>query len=120
MSSRTRRAETDVSKTLIPWLKGNLGASSLGALTGAAAHILECWAYSGDPELLEAFRIVVSKMVNQEFAYHAVAHLNEWSTRDRVWAEAGLPPLGRVMRCKWNRDDWSREEWERLHAEDHS
>lgn len=105
----TRRAETDASKTLVKWLKLNLPRHMFGALTGtdwrsleAAAHILECYTYSGDPELLVAFRIVVERMQEstRQFAYHAPAHFGEWHHRQLVWTLAGLPRYERVWVLK--------------------
>lgn len=97
-------------KGLMKWLRLNLGRSALAALTGtdskalcAAVHILELYNYGGDDSTLEAFRLVVLKMVHPELAYHAIAYLMDWHNRGEVWAAAGLPPLERVSRCEGER-----------------
>jgi hypothetical protein len=93
---------------LYTWLRGNLGRSALGALTGtddkalsAAVHILRLYAYNGHASALEAFRLVVLEMqpTTRELAYHAIAYVSEWHFRPNWWYVAGLPPLDRVSVC---------------------
>ena len=87
---------------LLAWLRLNLGRGALAPLTGtdfkalaAALHILELHAYAGGDGLLRAFREVVLQMQpsTREFAYHAIAHVLDWSDRAVVWERAGLEPL---------------------------
>ncbi len=92
-----------------PWLRANLGPSACGMLTGtdaraleAAVQIVHLWSRGGSDSLLPtAFRACVLEMqpAAREFAYHAIAHIGEWSSRARVWALASLPPLQAVRRC---------------------
>lgn len=87
-------------ESLFPWLKANLGPRCLAPLTGtdtrslrAAVQIIEAYAFDRDPSLIEAFGLVVRRMQpsTQEFAYHAIAHVMEWSDRTPIWVQAGLP-----------------------------
>lgn len=95
---------------LIPWLRENLGRDTLGALTGAdhlalaaAHHIIALYATGNDPAVLDAFRIVVLRMQpsTRHFAFHAIAHVMDWSDRPVVWSLAGLPELSRDATGVW-------------------
>ncbi len=103
------RPKADCDECVYTFLRGNLGRSALGALTGtdskalaAAVHILRLYAYNGHAGALEAFRLVVLEMqpTTREFAYHAIAWVSEWHNRDLWWARAGLPALERVSTCE--------------------
>lgn len=92
---------------LYQWLEANLGERCLAPLTGtdnralqAALHVLELYAYDGDPSLLTAFRLVVLRMQRKNFglAYHAIAHVLDWQDRPRIWIGAGLPEFA-PKRC---------------------
>lgn len=99
--------------TLLPWLKANLGSHCLGCLTGqsgralaAAAQILSLYSSCDDtaaPHALAAFRAVVETMDPPErtLAYHAIAHVMDWSDRPRIWAAAGLPEITNPSRCHY-------------------
>lgn len=93
---------TPVCHAVPKWLTRNLGRGALAPLTGtdwkaldAAVHIIELYSYAGDRYLLEAFRLVVHAMQpsTRELAYHAIAHVLDWSDREVIWALAGLPAL---------------------------
>jgi hypothetical protein len=97
------------SQLIVPWLRANLGPACLAPLTTtdfkalrAAVEILELYAYDRNPAVLEAFRLVVLRMQesSRQFAYHAIAHVLDWSERPKVWEAAGLPPLTDIRRCK--------------------
>ncbi len=84
------------------WLKANRGPRVLAPLTGtdakaltAAVHIIELYSYHREPIVLEAFGKIVACMQpeTQELAYHAIAHIMDWSDRNAVWFEAGLVPM---------------------------
>lgn len=89
--------------TLPSWLKANLGKKCLAPLTGtdaaalaAAVQIAQLHAYDpGDTGVCRAFRLVVLRMQPKcrFLAYHAIAHVMEWSDRARLWEQAELPPL---------------------------
>jgi hypothetical protein len=88
------------SVTIGPWLKSNLGKSCLNGLTGtdwkallAGVSILELYCYDRNPYLLQAFGITVAHMQEKErwLAFHAIAHVMDWSDRGTVWLAAGLP-----------------------------
>lgn len=100
-------AEKPVAATVLPWLKANLG--SLGALTGtdhkalqSAVHIVELACYAPSDLLYAAFSACVRTMQPRcrHFAYHAVAHVANWSDRERWWNRAGLEPLAEPGICK--------------------
>lgn len=62
----------------------------------AAVHILELYAYDRHASIISgAFSCVVHQMHPQcrELAYHAIAHVMEWSDREPIWKLAGLPAL---------------------------
>lgn len=102
-----------VCETVGPWLKANLGPHCLGCLTGgssralaAAVQIIGAYSYcdqEAEPHLLSAFRSVVMTMPpdQRELAYHSIAHVLNWSDRERLWARAQLPPLESVSVCKF-------------------
>lgn len=87
-------------ETVRPWLRANLGKNCLGCLTGtdakalaSAVHIIELYAYNPANCLISAFGNVVSCMQPHcaELAFHAIAHVMDWSDRERIWKAAGLP-----------------------------
>jgi hypothetical protein len=94
-------------QTLLPWLDANLGPRALAPLTGtdakalaAAVHIVELYSYHPEPAVLDAFLAVVFQMqeTTRELAYHAIAHVMDWSDRERLWRKAGLPAF-QARRC---------------------
>jgi hypothetical protein len=91
------------SVTIFPWLRSNLGRRCLAPLTGcdtralrAAVEIIELYSYDPAPSVLEAFGAIVRRMQpsTQELAYHAIAHVMDWSNRSELWVKAGLPEFG--------------------------
>lgn len=87
-------------ETVYPWLRANLGKNCLAPLTStdaralsAAVQIVELYAYCHSPEVARAFGDVVRCMQSstREFAYHAIAHVMDWSDRSKIWSKAGLP-----------------------------
>lgn len=99
-----------VAQTILPWLKANLGARCLAPLTGtdaralaAAVSIIDLYSYDRDPAVLEAFARIVGRMqrCSKDLAFHAIAHVMEWSDRDRIWAAAGLPMAFVPRRCEF-------------------
>lgn len=102
------RAPAPLCHALRRWLRLNLGPRCLAPLTGtdsraldAAAHIIAQYANSGDRRAVLAFGHVVMCMQpsTRYLAYHAIAHVMDWPDRARVWALAGLPPLGPMPCC---------------------
>lgn len=106
-------APKPVCQTVLPWLKENLGKGCLAPLTGqdskalaAAVQIVAFYSYCdscAEQAVAEAFGRIVGCMQpqTQELAYHAVAHVMEWSTRDELWLRAGLPFLKSVRVCDY-------------------
>ncbi len=97
-----------------PWLRDNLGKGCLGCLTGqsgralsAAVQIIGLYSYcdqEAEPHVLSAFRSVVMTMCpgqERELAYHAIAHVLNWSDRERIWQLAQIPPLESIRRCSY-------------------
>jgi hypothetical protein len=104
--------QTAVADPLMDWLAANLGDESLAPLSGTDTRALRAaWAIivlwnrddgAGCDELLVAFAACVRRMGphTQQFAYHAIAQVMNWSDRPKVWARAGLPQIQRPWRCK--------------------
>jgi len=99
-----------VSESIFPWLKANLGPDCLAPLTGtdyralrAAVQTVELYSYDPAPEVLQAFCLVVNRMQTstRELAFHAIAHVMDWSDRDTLWAAAGLLPFKARRRCAY-------------------
>ncbi len=97
-----------VSQTVLPWLKSNLGKRCIAPLTGtdaralfAAVHAIDLYAYAPSEELLTAFAILVRNMQphTRELAFHSIAHILDWSDRDRIWNAAGLDGFPRRQLC---------------------
>jgi hypothetical protein len=95
---------------IFEWLRGNLGPSTLVPLTGtdsralvAATEIIEVYSYAPSQDILNAFATIVRTMQPKcrEFAYHAIAHVMNWEDRPRLWAAAGLDPIEKPWRCKF-------------------
>lgn len=87
-------------QTVFSWLAANLGKRALAPLTGsdtralmAAVQIAAQYAYDRDPSIIMAFGLIVRRMQpsTRELAYHAIAHPRDWSNREEMWIEAGLP-----------------------------
>lgn len=108
------KATPPLCKSALPWLRDNLGKQCLGCLTGqsaralaAAVQIIGLYSYcdqEAEPHVLSAFRSVVMTMrpgAERELAYHAIAHVLNWSDRDLIWARAQLPPLESIRRCAY-------------------
>jgi hypothetical protein len=98
--------------TLMDWLAENLGDESLGALTGtdkrflrAAWSILVAWNKDDSDLALDAFAVCVRRIQpkNQQFAYHVIAQVGDWSSRPKVWALSGLPAVTHPWSCKHER-----------------
>lgn len=100
------------SNTLFNWLREQLGKGCLAMLVGsdaaalqAAVLIVETWCYSDSsqrPHCLNAFRetVLILQPKCRLFAYHAIAHVHDWSTRATFWHEAGLPPIENLLLCQ--------------------
>ena len=85
--------------TIRPWLQANLGKSCLAGLTGtdakalsAAVQLIELYSYDQHPQLLHAFAVIVRRMQPsmRPLAFHAIAHVMDWSDRVPLWEDAGL------------------------------
>lgn len=97
--------------TVFRWLRDN--GHNLAALTGqdtralaAAVQVVALYnACDSEAEdfALTAFRGCVLSMQphTRELAYHAVAHVGDWSFRAIMWERSGLEPLPHVGRCKF-------------------
>jgi hypothetical protein len=99
-----------VAVTIFAWLRDNLGARALAPLTStdayalrAAVQVVELYAYTREPSLLGAFRACVEQMQpgTRYFAFHAVAHVMDWSDRWTIWRAAGLEIPARIPCCKF-------------------
>lgn len=99
--------------TVLSWLKGN--GIGLGALTShdtacllAAVQIAAVW-IRGDSDSKDsasaAFKNIVEQMQPRTrfMAFHAIAHVGEWSHRWALWMDAGLlaHDLQNVPECKF-------------------
>lgn len=102
--------EKPVCQDVLSWLRANLGAAALGALTGtdhralaAAVHIVTLYTYSGDDRALQALGPVVRVMQERTryLAYHAIAHVMDWDDRARVWQLAQLPAPVLLRGCQY-------------------
>ncbi len=105
------KANPPLCKSVLPWLRDNLGKGALGCLTGqsgralaAAVQIVGLYSYcdqEAEAHVLSAFRSVVMCMPpdQRELAYHAIAYVLNWSDREKIWARAQIPPLDHVRRC---------------------
>lgn len=91
--------QKQVCETVFPWLRANLGKHSLGCLTGtdtralrAAIQVIELYAYDPIRAVAQAFGVIVSRMQpeTQWLAFHSIAHVLDWSDREKVWTLAGL------------------------------
>ena len=98
------------SVTVGPWLKANLGKKCLAGCTGtdwkallAAVQIIELYSYERNPAILTAFGAIVQMMQPKQYflAFHAIAHVMDWSDRASVWGRAGLPLDLRVPACQF-------------------
>lgn len=105
MSGQTYRP---TAQTVVKWLRDN--GQPLGGLTGcdaqalrAAVQIVELYAYTRGDDLAQAFGTVVRQMQPEMrfLAYHSIAHVLDWRDRARVWAQAGLEPLGSIPECTY-------------------
>ena len=110
-------------KTVLDWLRANLGSRALAPLTGsdtralrAAVQIIEQWSYDRHGGVLRAFFEVVSRMQSHTrfLAYHAIAHPMDWSDREKIWRAAGLPQLMHIPKCSFepggSNIDWLEKE----------
>jgi hypothetical protein len=102
--------EKPACETVFPWLRANLGKGITAQLTGtdvralkAAVMLVELYCYTGDTRLTDAFRPIVENMQpkTRELAYHAIAHVMNWSDRARLWDLASLKPIEKPMLCQW-------------------
>jgi len=94
--------------TIFPWLQANLHKGCLAPLTGtdaralqAAVQIAELYSYDSSKPVADAFGLVVTRMQDhtRELAYHSIAHVMEWSDRERLWRHAVLNPIPNLRRC---------------------
>lgn len=88
--------------TIGPWLTENLGKGWAGPLTGqdwpalkAAVEIMNAYSSSdeeGQMHCVVAFKAMVLTMQPscRYLAFHAVAHVMDWSTRWQIWRACGL------------------------------
>jgi hypothetical protein len=95
-------------QTLRTWLKANLGPHCLAPLTGtdarlldAAVHLVDAYSVNLTNPVAHAFGDTVRLMQPhcRELAYHAIAHVMDWSHRAHLWAQAELEPLPTLRRC---------------------
>jgi hypothetical protein len=87
-------------KTVFPWLRANLGKHCTAGLTGqdhkalmAAVQTVELYSYCDDGDAVAtAFGLLVTQMQPNMrcLAYHAIAHVTDWSFRGQLWIRAGL------------------------------
>jgi hypothetical protein len=97
--------------TIYTWLRANLGPRCLAPLTSsdayalkAAVQIIELYAYNRDPDIARAFGLIVRNGMQrrcQFLAYHAIAHVMDWSNRSEIWQDAGLEPFTDLPSCKF-------------------
>jgi hypothetical protein len=97
--------------TIGRWLREN--GHALGGLTGqdwpalrTAASIVDLWCSAdseGRVQAAIAFNAVVHAMPPElrYLAYHAIAHVGDWSHRDELWDKAQLSPLEHIPPCKY-------------------
>lgn len=90
------------SATIGPWLTANVGKGWSAALTGqdwpalkAVVEIVNAWTSSdsdGRQQCVIAFKAMVLTMQPgcRYLAFHAIAHVADWSHRWQLWREAGL------------------------------
>ncbi len=59
-------------------------------------EIIELYSYAPEESLLMAFAAVVLQMQPpcRQFAYHAIAHVMDWSNRSEIWHAAELEGEG--------------------------
>jgi len=100
------------SQTIGPWLTANLGKGWAAPLTGqdwpalkAAVEIVNAYASSdseGRMQCLIAFKAMVLTMQPQcrWLAFHAIAHVCDWSTRWQIWRACGLE-TPKCRECKY-------------------
>jgi hypothetical protein len=106
-----RKHETPAVR-LSQWLTDNLGKGWSAPLTGqdwsalkAAAEIMGCYSYSdqeGRHCCLVAFKSMVLTMQPscRWLAFHAIAHVMDWSTRWTIWRACGLAAV-QCRECKF-------------------
>jgi len=92
------------------WLATELGLSVLEPMTEtdwrallAAVQIVELWRDGRQPHVAQAFKLVVIEMHQhlRRLAYHAIAHVMDWSHREELWRSAGLPEVTHTYgRCR--------------------
>lgn len=97
--------------TVGKWLRAN--GWNLGGLTGqdwpalrAAVSIVELWSSADDEGRTQAaiaFNACVRAMQPElrRLAYHAIAHVGDWSHRQQFWNAAQLPTLENPGRCTY-------------------
>lgn len=97
--------------TIGKWLRDN--GHPLGGLTGqdwpalkAAVQIVELWCSADSEGRLQAaiaFNACVRAMQPnlRHLAYHAIAHVGDWSHRDELWRIAQLPEIHDIPLCTY-------------------
>lgn len=97
--------------TVFEWLANNLGESALAPLTGtdskaiaAFVQLVELYSYSSRPDTLGAMTLTVQNMQRKTWylAFHAIAHVMDWSHRAQIWTAAGLPEMHNIPVCKYS------------------
>ncbi len=100
--------------TIFTWLKQNLGPRCLAPLTSvdaaalkASVQLAELCCYQQNADVLAAYRITVLQMQPhcRRLAFHAIAHVRDWSDRREMWVDSGLiedePITEAFGRCKF-------------------
>lgn len=104
------KASKPVSQTVLPWLRNNLGKDCTSPLTGtdwralaAATHVVELYSYCPNDQTARAFGDCVRQMQRstRRLAYHAIAHVMDWSDRPTLWSRAGLESIPEAGRCSY-------------------
>lgn len=106
------KASKQPCQTVLTWLRENLGKNCTAPLTNtdrkalfAAVQIVELYAYCDQPDVAVAFGKVVQQMQRHTWhlAYHAVAHVMDWSHRLELWKYSGLASVhpAPTSLCKW-------------------
>lgn len=102
------KASKPVCQTVRPWLQANLGKTCMSGLTGtdwralaAAVHVVELYSYATNDLTAKAFGDCVRQMQRSQrrLAFHAIAHVMDWSDRQTLWTRAALESIPEAGRC---------------------
>lgn len=104
--------------TIRNWLKANLGKRCLAPITGtddkalnAAVQVAVLWTYCDDrAAVAKAFGVCVNAMQpsTRYLAYHAIAHVSDWSFRAELWNAAELGDIHAPL-CAFERGGSGRD-----------